>query len=158
MLGQLDKERALKHGGAYRIVSIDCDDADGRYRREPSHEIGAEKLYDRRWAVAVMERSLEQMRAGSKSASQLKVIDRLSPFLAGHEIDGHYGPMSEDLGMTPGALKKRLFDYRKKFGAIIRKEVAETLQDPDDVDEELRYLVEVLASTDLSGPHTPPPQ
>ena len=146
MANEWDREKALKRGGAVHFIAIDSGDAEGRYQCEPQSEVDAERLYDRRWAFLIIEGALAALRSRCKTAAERAFVDRMAPFLAGQEIEGEYEALAAELDTTPGALKTRLSRSRDRFWALVRAEVAETLENPDEVDDELRYLIEVVGS------------
>lgn len=149
MANEADRLRTVKRGGRTEHFSIDVRDAEGRYAREPSIPGGeAERAYDRGWALLVIERAFGVVRARSRGPEDLAFLERVKPYLAVAELDdGEVAPLASELGTTPGAFKTRLSRLRERLWGQVRVEIAETLDDPEDVDGELRYLIGALGAT-----------
>ena len=131
---------ARKRGGGKPAISLDAESAETRYRREPAHDLTPEKAYERRWALLLLEKALSKLRDEYAASGKSKVFARLSGFLAGRE---HvlYEKAARELDMTEGAVKVAVHRLRRRCRAILRAEVAQTVADPADVDEELRHLM-----------------
>ena len=142
---ELDRERALKRGGGQVPIALDVDTAEGRYRIEPVDSLTPEKLFERRWAMTVLERALERLRAESERAGETARLDRLKAYLTGDEPASSYRAAAAELGMTEPAIKTAVHRLRKRFGEHLRAEIAETVAGPDQVDGEVRHLLSVLA-------------
>ena len=101
--------------------------------------------FDRQWALAVMDRGLAKVQASFKESGKQKQFDVLKPWLIGDTENLSQTGAAAELGMTTGALKVAIHRLRKTFREAIRAEIIQTVNDPDDVAEELRYLIEVLS-------------
>ncbi len=135
-----DRKKAHKRGGATTTLSLDFQTAEGRYHVEPADERTPEQEFDRGWATAQLEHVLERMRAESGKGDADERFELLQGFLTGEGEDLRYKDVAERLGMTEGAVKVAVHRLRQRFGSVLREEVARTLNDPADVDEELRHL------------------
>ena len=136
-----DKQRALKHGGAARTFSLDADAAETRYRDEPADHLTPEVVFERRWGLTVLERTLERLRAEFDDRP-----DRFEHFkgcLTGASPD-RYQDIAVTLGMTETAVKAAIHRLRQRYGRLLRDEIAATVASPADVDEEMRYLLGVI--------------
>jgi RNA polymerase sigma-70 factor (ECF subfamily) len=140
-----DKARAMKRGGRNRVFSFDAVDAEKRYRFEPVDELTPEDIFERRWALTVLERALEKLRNELSEAGSADRYETLKGCLIGEEPKLPYRQAAEALGMTEGAVKAQVHRLRKRYGELLRQEIAETVSDPNDVDDELRYLLRVIA-------------
>jgi RNA polymerase sigma factor (sigma-70 family) len=140
-----EHDRALKRGGGRGHVAIDLLDAEGRYGREPAHDLTAERLFERRWALALLEKVL--MRLGSEMAGAGKgvLFDRLRPTLEGDGQAKPYREIAASLGMSEGAVKVAVHRIRARYRELLREEVAHTLADPAETDAELAELLTALA-------------
>jgi RNA polymerase sigma factor (sigma-70 family) len=139
-----DKTRAWKRGGRADIVSLN-DDAEGRYRAEPADRLTPEDVFERRWALTLLERVLGRLRQEHVAAGRAQEFERLKPFLTGDEPRAPYRDVAADLGMSESAVKTAVHRLRQRFGSALRSEIAETVAHPDEVDDEVRHLLGVLA-------------
>ncbi|MGD8328088.1 MAG: sigma-70 family RNA polymerase sigma factor [Acidobacteriota bacterium] len=135
-----DRRTAVKRGGTTATLSLDFEDAEGRYVIEPADERTPEQEFDRGWAMAQLHRVLERMRSEAGPGEATERFELLQGFLTGEGEDMPYKEVAERLGMSEGAVKVAVHRLRQRFGAVLRDEVARTLADPDDVDDEIRHL------------------
>jgi RNA polymerase sigma-70 factor (ECF subfamily) len=138
---RFESERAQKRGGGLRIFSLDMKDAEGAYRSEPANSLTPEELFEYRWATSLLEHTLGQLRNGYAGDD----FDELKPFLTGEEAHGDGVAAAERLGMSAGAFKVAVHRLRKRYRDVLRAEIAKTVADPAQVDEEIRYLLVILA-------------
>lgn len=139
------RQRTQKRGGATRPLTLDLDDAEGRYRIEPVDVVTPETLYERRWALLLLERVLASLRTEWAAAGKAAEFEALKDSLLGEAKEGGYAALAVRLDMTPGAVKVAVHRLRRKFRAALRSRIAETVDDPADVEDELRYLIRILA-------------
>ncbi|MHB8876721.1 MAG: RNA polymerase sigma factor [Myxococcaceae bacterium] len=135
-----DRERAQKRGGLVQVSSIDRDDAEGRYRLEPSHDLTPEKLYVRQWMQTVIERVSGALESECARSGRIAVFQKLKPTLTG-ELDRSYAQVGAELGMTEGAVKVAVHRLRQRHAALLNAEIADTVQQEDDVEGEIRSLL-----------------
>lgn len=134
-----DRKRAQKRGGATTTLSLDFKTAEGRYHIEPANERTPEQEFDRGWATTQLQNVLERMRAESGEGGSER-FELLQGFLTGEGEEIRYQDVAERLGMTEGAVKVAVHRLRQRFGAVLREEVARTLNEPGDVDTEIHHL------------------
>ena len=141
-----DRERssALKRGGPATTLSLDKELAERRYGREPAGQLTPEEIFERRWALTVVEQAMRQLRAEYSQDEDRRRFARLQPYLVGEEPHIPYRAVAEELGMTEGAVKAAVRRARQRFGDLLRQEIGQTLADPGDVDDELRHLLLVI--------------
>lgn len=132
--------RAQKRGGGLTEFSIDGTDAEGRYQVEPSHQLTADRLYERRWTLSLLEQAHEKLRAEYAAGGKLALFDALKGSLMG-EPGAPYAELGLQLGMSEGAIKVAVHRLRKRHQALVLAVVAETVERPEDVDAELRELL-----------------
>lgn len=137
------RENAMKRGGDVDVVSLDFsrEDAEQRFAREPVDERTPERVYERRWALTVLDHALDRLRREHESSGKLEVFEALKPRLTGTAERGEGAGVAKRLGMTDGNLRVAVHRLRKRFGTILREEVRGTLERDTDVDEELRHLM-----------------
>ena len=136
--------RALKRGGGAGCLSLDAHSAEARYRLEPVDRMDAEKIYERRWAMTLLEQALTRLRDENVAAGKTELFERLRSFVAG-EGDVSGGEAAAQLGLTGSAMKSALHRLRLRYRELVREEIAHTVADPAEIDTELRYLIAVLS-------------
>jgi DNA-directed RNA polymerase specialized sigma24 family protein len=137
-------ERAEKRGGGRRFLPLEMQNAEGLYRNEPANSLTPEALFEYSWAASLLQRILHRLRAGYSDHD----FDVFRPFLIGEESRGDSVATAERLGMSPGSFKVAIHRLRKRYRDVLRAEIAETVADPAQVDDEIRYLLAVLARGD----------
>jgi RNA polymerase sigma-70 factor (ECF subfamily) len=142
MANESDHARAQKRGGGQIPISLDMQEAERRYLVDPGHDLTPEKLYERRWAMALLDRALERLRLESR---QLNHFDRLQVFLTGEPPGVSYNALACELGMSEGALKVTVHRLRRKFRQVLRGEIADTVVSPEEVKEEMQFLLSVVS-------------
>jgi RNA polymerase sigma factor (sigma-70 family) len=135
---------ALKRGGGATLVSLDLDEAEDRYRHEPADDETPERAYERRWAWAVIARARARLRAEYESSGGSRRFELLSGHLTGGGKARAHREIAEELGTTEAAVKMSVSRLRRQFGKALREEIADTIDDPAEVDAELRYLLTIL--------------
>jgi RNA polymerase sigma factor (sigma-70 family) len=143
---QRDWERRVKRGGKVRHLSLDFRDAEGRYVCEAAHQATPERLYERRWALTVLNRVLEGLEREMVTASKGPLFEKLKSGLTGGSKSDTYSKIGEPLGMTEKAVRQEAYRIRKRFRALVHEEIGRTVIDPDLVDEELADLFRCLDS------------
>ena len=113
---------------------------------EPADDISPDKVYEQRWALALIDRTLERLAAAMEQAGQSQRFNSLQPFLTGETTGTPYRSVADRLGMTEGAVKVAVHRLRQRFGVLLREEVGQTVADSGQVDEEIRYLLSVLGA------------
>lgn len=142
---QIEKQRAQKRGGDRKIFSVDLANAEQRYQTEPIDGWSAEKLFDRRWAMTVLEEALEILRADHEARGKLELYQQLQPTLAGITMNAdQYQAIGETLNLSAGAVKVAALRLRQKYRDAIQGIVAQTVSESDEVDSELDALLTAL--------------
>jgi len=138
-----DKTRAQKHGGGIVPLSLDFSAGDSRYAREPSHTWTPERLFERQWALTLLDQVLAALRAEYVADDKKMLFDRLKVYLTG-ETNVTHAEIAPQLDMSEGAVKVAAHRLRKRYRELLRREVAQTVADPSEVDDEIRRLFEAL--------------
>lgn len=131
---------ARKRGGGRPAISLDVTRGERLYMLEPAHELTAEKIYERRWALTLIEQTLAKLRVEFAGREKSELFEHLKPYLGGDKSAIPYSQLAADLDMTEGAVKIAVHRLRRRCGELLRAEIAQTVAGPDDVDEELRDL------------------
>jgi RNA polymerase sigma factor (sigma-70 family) len=136
--------RRQKRGGGQAPLSLEFETAEGRYLREPPDPRTPETIFDRRWALTVLDGVLRRLRREAVDADKVAEFDALKACLNGDLPHGSYRALGETLGMTEGAVKVAVHRLRRRFQRVLREEIAQTVPTPQAVDEELQYLFRAL--------------
>ena len=145
LVNEWDRARAAKRGGGLTVASLDFEAGESRYRLEPTHDLTPERVYERRWALTLLEGVLCRLEAESGAAGKRKVFLRLRPFLTGDGERGSYRRLARELSMSEAALKVAVHRLRRRYRELLRAEIAETVARPEDVDDELRHLLAAVS-------------
>tara|TARA_R110002072_G_scaffold28740_1_gene91989 strand:+ start:922 stop:1596 length:675 start_codon:yes stop_codon:yes gene_type:complete len=137
--------QAQVRGGGQKALSFDFAAGEASYQIEPTHDLTPEKLFERRWALTVIERALEALASEAEARGEGALHRRLQPYLSG-EGRAPYAELSQETGQSVESLRARVSRLRKRCRERIRQEVRETLGSPDEVDQEVRHLFEALGS------------
>jgi len=141
-----DRKKAHKRGGATTTLSLDFETAEGRYHLDPADEQTPEQVFDRGWAVTQLRQALERLGAESTGGDNERRFELLKGYLTGDAQDVRYKDVADELDMSEGAVKVAVHRLRQRFGDVLRDEVARTLNDPADVDDEIRHLFAAFES------------
>jgi len=141
---QMDRATAKKRGGGVKTFSIDVDAGEGRYALEPSEQWTPERLYERRWALTLLERVLARL--GDRYAAQGKEVlfENLKEFLTDAGQTSGHAERAAKLGLAEGALKVAVHRLRRRYRDLLKQEIADTVADTADVEDELDVLLSAL--------------
>jgi RNA polymerase sigma factor (sigma-70 family) len=145
LANEWDKAGRLKRGGGVEHLSLDWQDANGRYHLDPADTASPDQLFDREWALALLGRVVMRLREECATAGKARLFQRAKTFLTVGESATPYGRAATELGMEEGALRVAVHRLRKRYRELLRDEIAQTLEDPAAADEELRSLRAALA-------------
>ncbi|MBM3758186.1 MAG: sigma-70 family RNA polymerase sigma factor [Acidobacteria bacterium] len=137
-----DRQQAHKRGGG-AVVSLELSSGEARYQCEPAHDETPERIFERRWALSVLDRVVEKLREQFVRHGRPEHFERLKVFLLGRS-DAPYEELARELHTSEGALKVAIQRLRKRYRELFRKEIADTVTDPAEVESELRFLAAVL--------------
>lgn len=139
-----DRERAQKRGGG-AVLPLELSSGEERYRREPAHDETPERIFERRWALSVLDRVVEKLRDEFVQHGRSEHFERLKIFLLG-QSDARYAELARQMNTSEGALKVAIHRLRKRYRELFRQEIADTVADPAEVESELRYLAAALSA------------
>ncbi|MBN2579006.1 MAG: sigma-70 family RNA polymerase sigma factor [Pirellulales bacterium] len=140
---QRDRARARKRGGGRKVVPLDGLDAESRYRLEPAHDLTPEKMFEKQWALALLDRVLSRLEAEQTADRKAEQFKTLKIFLSGGRSET-YAAVAERLGTTEGAVKTAVHRLRRRYRELLREEIAHTVASPEEIDEEIRSLLNCL--------------
>ena len=141
-----DRAKAQKRGGGRKVLPLDFEAGERRYSLEPTHEATAEKVYERRWALTLLDQVFARLRNEFDRAGKRNEFDRLKVYLTGEAAALSYREAAAELGTTEGAVKVAVHRLRRRYRELVREEIGHTVAGPDDVAEELRRLFAALRS------------
>ena len=139
-----DRAQAAKRGGGRVIVPLDAHQAEERFSNEPATTETPEIVFERRWALAVLEEALHRLRAAASAADKGRHFEQLNPFLSREPDEGEYARLAAQLGISAGAVSVAVHRLRQRYRETLRATVADTLANPGQVDEELGHIFAAL--------------
>src|SRR5262249_29732233 len=131
-----DREHALKRGGGREQFSLDFHNAEGRYHLEPADRQTPQKIYERRWALTLLDRVLQRLQDEHEKAGKGRAFAHLKGYLLEAADAAPYTAVAADLGISEAAVKMAVHRLRKRYRQLLREEIAVTVDDPADVGEE----------------------
>ena len=140
LANEWDRARRRKRGGHLTHLPLDWHDAEARYRIDPTDHLSPDKLYDRAWAVLLLEQVVSRLGNESATADKRRVFEQLKPFLTAGKGALSHADAARALGMEEGAVRTAVHRLRKRYRQLLREEIARTLSDPAQVEEEMRAL------------------
>ena len=142
--------RCLKRGGQTEFVPLDAKNAEERYRLEPTDYLTAEKIFQARWALALLDEAMSVLSAEYASQGKIAILEALKPFLRPIDIEAlpSYEQVAGQLGVAVGAVRMLIHRLRKRYTTLLRAEVARTVSDPEEIDEELHALCDALIASE----------
>ncbi len=144
-----DRAHAQKRGGGRSHLPLDFQVGERRYLLEPTHAADAEALYERRWALTLLEQTLAQLRDELTRAGKGRLFEALKATLTGEDAPRPYAELADELGVSAEAVKVTVHRLRRRYGELLRTEIAQTVSTPEEIEEELRSLFTALAGKKL---------
>ncbi len=141
-----ERERAgaLKRGGGRAPIPLDADEAEARYTIDPGHDSTPERLFEYHWAMTVLDEAARRLQAEMHEAGKQREHRLLSPYLTEGGRQRSYREIADELDSSEGAVKMAVRRLRKRYGTMLREQVAQSVGSPDEVDRELRHLLDVV--------------
>lgn len=145
LAGEWRRRNALKRGGGVEIRSLDLESGEERYGLEPAHELDPEAIFERRWALALLERAVADLRDRYEAAGEVELFDALKGALDGREPLLPYTELAARLGRSEGSLRTAASRLRSRWRERLVELVAETVRDESEVEDELRHLIAAVS-------------
>jgi len=139
------KSRRQKRGGSSPVLSLDWQSADSRYQIDPADNLSPDRIYDREWALALLERVITRLRDESIAADKAQLFESLKPFLTADKSSMPYAQIAADLQMAEGALRVSVHRLRRRYRELLRDEIRQTLSDPAQLADEMQTLLGAFA-------------
>ena len=140
LANEWDRARTRKRGGDRQIISLDAEE---RYAAEPAESLSPDKLFERRWALTLLENVLNKLKAEQAEAGRLAIFTELQPVLTSRGTP--YAELAKRLGLTESAVKVAVHRLRQRYRELLEYEIANTVSSPADIPDERRYLLRVLS-------------
>ena len=140
-----DRLKAQKRGGGQRVLPLEVQTAESRFQSEPPDPLTPEKIYERRWAQTLLETVFEQLRQAYEAEGKAALFAELKGSLTQARAAVPYPELTGRLKLSEGALRVAVHRLRQRYRELLRAEIAHTVTEPGEVEEELRYLFRVLA-------------
>ena len=140
-----DRVRAQKRGGGVAPLPLQFDTAETRYGHEPADQVTPESSYERRWALTLLDEVLHRLRSEYEQEGRAELFAALHPCLVGDRTSQPYAELAVELGVSEGTVKSAVHRLRQRYRQLLRDEIAQTVAESGEVDEELRHLFAVLA-------------
>jgi RNA polymerase sigma factor (sigma-70 family) len=137
---------AIKRGGGKTLIPLDEIEADDFSEFDFSETVNADLLYDRRWAVTVLDRVFARLREESQKSANAPLLEKLNTLLSDEPDRPSQGEIAHEFGMTENAVKQAFHRLRQRYRKLLHEEVAHTVATPAEIEDELRYLIAALRS------------
>ena len=139
-----EMNRAQRRGGGKSPLSLDFDFGDSLFAVEPTGGLTPEQIYERQWAITLLNRVLERLEREMGQAGKRLQFERLKEFIIGSTGEATYTETAKDLGMTASAARMAASRMRQRYRELLREEISQTLSSPEDVDDEIRQLFKTV--------------
>ena len=140
LANEWNRDHALKRGGGQTLLSLDEETAEGRYRHEIPDDSSPDKLYDRNWAMTLLEQAQAQLQHEYESSGRGAIFEQLKIFLSGDRAAISHAEAGVALGMNEGAVKVAVHRLRGRYRERLREQIAQTVSTPAEIEEEIQQL------------------
>jgi RNA polymerase sigma-70 factor (ECF subfamily) len=147
---ETDRARCLKRGGKTEFVPLDAENAEDRYRLEPTDSLTAEKIFDARWALTLLDEAMTLLSTEYTGHGEMATLEALKPFLnpLDSEAQPSYEQVANELQLSVGAVRTLVHRLRKRYTTHLRAEVARTVSGPGEIDDEIHALCDALIASE----------
>jgi RNA polymerase sigma-70 factor (ECF subfamily) len=140
-----DRAHAKKRGGGKKVLSLSIQNAEGQYALEPSIQLSPEMLFEKSWALTVLERTMDRLEAKMADKNKQTLFNCLKVYLTADKDSIPYENMATELSMTEGSIRVAVHRLRRQYRKLLRDEIAQTVGDENQIDEEMSCLFAALA-------------
>jgi len=141
-----ERARAAKRGGGKPLLPWDELSGESRYALEPGLDLPPDKIFEQRWAATLFQKALAGLQKEMSSAGNTELFNRLKQFLSAESHPGAYAEAAAGLGMTQGAVGVAVHRLRQRYGELVRAEIAHTVANPAEIEDEMRYLIQLMST------------
>lgn len=146
LANEWDRSQRQKRGGGATLLSLDYQGADTRYQIDPPDNLSPDKLYDRAWALTLLERVIARLRDENHTEGRAGQFEHLKSFLMVGSKDIPYAEAAVKLGISEGAVRVTVHRLRRRYRELLQQEIVQTLADPAQADDEMRSLMSAFSS------------
>jgi hypothetical protein len=141
---QRDRAQAKKRGGGKKVISLSIQNAEGQYKLEPAIQLSPEMLFEKSWALTVLDRTMDRLETEMADKNKQKLFDCLKVYLTTDKDVIPYQDMATELEMTEGSVRVAVHRLRRRYRKLLRDEIAQTVDNEDKIDEEMGCLFAAL--------------
>jgi len=145
LVNEWKHRQAGKRGGEYAFLSWDSEEAERLYAAEPVSTLTPEKVFEKRWAITLLERVLANLRQECQTSGKGETLEALKDSLWGEKTEVSYAELGARWGMSEGAVKGVAYRLRRRYRELLQAEIAQTVADPGEIDQEVRNLITALS-------------
>jgi RNA polymerase sigma factor (sigma-70 family) len=145
LANEWDRANRQKRGGQATHLSLDWESAENHYHLEPADTLSPDRLYDRAWALALLEKVITRLREECEAAGRGVLFEQARTFLTTDKAAIPYAAAAAALSMEEGAVRVAVHRLRRRYRELLRDEIAQTLSEPGRVEEEMRTLFSAFA-------------
>jgi RNA polymerase sigma-70 factor (ECF subfamily) len=145
LANEAKRARARKRGGPQKALRLDFQSAESQYALEPADRLSPEKLFERSWALTVLNQTMGRLETESKTANKHRLFERLKIYLTTDKGAVPYKQVAQELQMSEGAVKVAVYRLKKQYRRLLRDEIAQTVTSEEEIDQEIRDLFAALA-------------
>jgi len=138
------RARAKKRGGGKKALSLDFENAESQYALEPRDELSPEKLFERSWALTVLDRTMARLQAEALKTNKKELFERLKSYLTAGKSSIPYRDTADEFNITEGAVRVAVHRLRRRYKELLRDEISQTVTSNEQIDEEIRDLFTAL--------------
>lgn len=146
LANEWDRANAKKRGGGCQVLPLDLSEGESRLNLEPAHNLTPQRLFEREWTLTLLGLAMDRLRADCESTGKLRQFELLQGALSGDGQALNYPNIAAELQMSEEAARQASHRLRKRYRELLRAEVAQTVSNPGEVDDEIRSLLETLGS------------
>jgi RNA polymerase sigma-70 factor (ECF subfamily) len=146
LINEWEKARTIRRGGSQTFLSWDQQEAEARLHLEPADDLSPEKAYEKRWATALLEGVLRQLRLEAAQAGRATLFEKLKDYLWGEPSQCTYASIGSDLGVSESAVKVAAHRLRQRFREVLHAEIAHTVGSREEIGDEMRHLFAVVST------------
>lgn len=140
-----ERDGRQKRGEGKPLVSLDAVVAERRYAEEPANPNTPEQLFERRWALTLLDNVLHQLETEATTSGRASLFRRIKGVLLGERSGVSYADLAPELGMSEAALTMTVHRLRRRYRELVREEIAHTVSRPVEIEEEMKHLFQVLS-------------
>lgn len=145
LTNEWDRQQAQKRGGGQQVLSLDWDSGESRLSLEPADHQTPDRVFERQWTLTLLEHTVTRLQAEFAASGKQRQFELLKGTLTGDRGEASYADAAQELDMTADAVRQAAQRMRRRYRELLREEVAQTVQNPDEIDQEIQRLLLTLS-------------